>query len=150
MAPEECFAPLRASLVGRTVTDRQLAGNSLSLWIDKVPGDGATGWTIWLDPAWHVVGPDRVLAGSMQAQDEEEDSGWKAVAAAVDGLIGRTIDELTLEPVTGDITVDLSGGVRVRTFASDPRETSHWRVKDYATGESVHGSSNGTHREAAT
>lgn len=150
MEPEGYFALLRDRLIGRRVTDRQLAGNSLSLWIDKVPGDGPIGWTIWLEPTWHVVGPARVLAGSMQAQDEDDDGGWKAVATALDELVGLTIEEVAVEPVTGDLTVLLSGGVRVRTFASDPREADHWRIKDYATAESLHGSPNGMNHEAAT
>lgn len=68
MIVTEYFDKLRGKIVGRPITDRQLAGNSLSLWIDTVPGDTRVGLTIWLDPAWNVIGPDRVLAGSMQAR----------------------------------------------------------------------------------
>lgn len=144
MTPEERLTVLRDQLLGQRVTDRQLAGNSLSLWIEHVPGDGGRrGWTLWLEPSWHVVGPDRVLAGSMQAQDEEEDSGWKAVCDAADGLVGRTIDRLEVEAITGDIIVGLSGGVTARTFASDPRETLHWRIKDKVSRASLEGSPNG-------
>jgi hypothetical protein len=143
LTPEKQFASLRALLVGRAISDRQLVGNSLSLWVDKMPGDGDRGWTIWLEPAWNVVGPERVLAGSMQAQDEEDESGWTAVAAAVDVLIGRTIERLHVDAVTGDLLVALTNGLVVRTFASDPRETLHWRIRDHASGVSVVGSPRG-------
>src|SRR5687768_5301397 len=59
---------LSAILVGRRVTDRQLAGNSFSIWLDTEKGR-LTGWTIWLEPTWNLVGPDGVIAGSRQAQD---------------------------------------------------------------------------------
>jgi len=124
MTPEGQFATLRDRLVGRPVTDRQLAGNTLSLWVDHVPGDGGRrGWTVWLEPTWNVVGPDRVLAGSMQAQDEEEDSGWQAVAEAADGLVGRAVERLEVEAVTGDLIVGLSGGVSPDVRVRPARDT---------------------------
>src|SRR5262245_42440513 len=130
MTPEGQLASLREQLIGQVITDRQLAGNSLSIWVNLRPGDGDRGWTIWLDPSWHIVGPDRVWTGSMQAGDDEEESGWQSVGQIVNALVGRTIERVEVEPVTGDLTVVLTGDVRVRTFASDPRETRHWRIKN--------------------
>jgi hypothetical protein len=142
MKPEDSFEALRQQLVGRLVTDRQLAGNSLSIWVGTEAGT-RRGWTIWLEPSWHVIGPDSLLAGSMQAQDEENESGWKAVTNAIDTLVGRKIEHLSVDPVTGDLTVGMSGGIIARTFASDPRETFHWRIRTLATESSVVGSPNG-------
>ena len=150
MSVNAYFEELRAKIVGRPVTDRQLATNSLSLWIDIVPGDAGIGLTIWLNPAWNVVGPDCVLAGSMQAQEEDDESGWDSVSAAVDLLVGLTVQSLEIEPITGDLLISLGGGVAVRTFASDPRETDHWRIKDYSSGDSLSGSPNGLQINRAT
>lgn len=150
MSPEGQFTTLRDQIVGQVVTDRQLAGNSLSIWVNKVPGDGDRGWTIWLDPSWHILDPDRVWAGSMQAGDDEEESGWKEVTKIINGLVGRAVERLEVEPVTGDLTVVLTGDVRVRTFAADPRETHHWRIKNHASGDAVVGSPQGLSIEKAT
>jgi hypothetical protein len=146
MTPDERFASLHGQLVGEHITDRQLASNTLALWVDHISGDGdRRGWTLWIEPTWHIVNADRVLAGSMQAQDEEEESGWKAVTDVADTLVGRAIASLTVESVTGDLVLGLSDGITVRTFASDPRETTHWRIKDHAVGDSLCGSPNGMH-----
>jgi hypothetical protein len=93
-----------------------------------------------LEPSWNIVDPDPVLAGSMQAQDEEQASGSKAVTGTIDQLVGRNVERLAVEPVTGDLAIGLNGGVRVRTFASDPRETFHRRITDHAMKESLVGS----------
>ncbi len=148
MTLPEYWVQLREMLLGRTVTDRQLAGNSLSIWVDTAQG-ARKGWTIWLEPAWHVIGPERVLAGSMQAQDEDDASGWQAVSDALDSLVGHTIDALEVEPISGDLTVRLSGGMTARTFASDPREQFHWRIRDLATNFEVVGSPHGMRAVAA-
>lgn len=132
MTSEPVASELSAILVGRRVTDRQLAGNSLSIWIDTVKGQPG-GWTVWLEPTWNLVGPDGVIAGSRQAQDEEEDSGWKAVTDSIDTLIGRVLESLEIDPRTGDLAVFFSGGVVARTFVSDPREDFIWRVREFDT-----------------
>ena len=150
MSPEGQFTTLRDQIVGQVVTDRQLAGNSLSIWVNMVPGDGGRGWTIWLDPSWHILDADRVWAGSMQAGDEDEESGWREVTRIIGGLVGRTIERVEVEPVTGDLTVVLTGDVRVRTFASDPRETRHWCIKNHASGDAVVGSPQGLSLEQDT
>jgi hypothetical protein len=150
MNVNQYFEELHGKIVGRPVTDRQLAGNSLSIWIDMVPGDSGAGLTIWLDPAWNIVGPERVIAGSMQAQDEEDKSGFDAVTESIDVLVGLTVQSLIVEPITGDLVIALTEGVVVRTFASDPRDTGHWRIKDYSSGDSLIGSPSGMRLKSAT
>lgn len=125
-------------LVGRRVTDRQLAGNSISIWFDTEKGS-STGWTVWLEPTWHLVGPDGVIAGSRQAQDEEEETGWQAVTEAIDILMGRVLETLDIDQRTGDLVLGFSGGLVVRTFVSDPREDFLWRVRARGTEHCVVG-----------
>lgn len=129
---------LSAILVGRRVTDRQLAGNSFSIWLDTEKGR-LTGWTVWLEPTWNLVGPDGVIAGSRQAQHEEEETGWQAVTDAIDILIGEVLEALDIDPRTGDLVVTFSGGLVARTFVSDPREDFLWRVRELGTDRCVVG-----------
>jgi hypothetical protein len=143
MTPDERFSELRSEIVGKDVTDRQLAGNSLSLWVNMVPGGGGTGWTLWFEPSWHVVNAERVLAGSMQASDEDDETGFHAVTEAIDLLVGHKVEGVEVEPVTGDLLVYLSAGIKVRSFTSDPREMFHWRINDYGRRDGVSGSANG-------
>jgi hypothetical protein len=125
-------------LVGRRVTDRQLAGNSFSIWFDTEEGSD-TGWSVWLEPTWHLVGPDGVIAGSRQAQDEEEETGWKAVTDAIDILIGHVLEAIDIDPRTGDLVLTFSGGLVARTFVSDPREDYIWRVREFSSDRYVVG-----------
>ena len=149
MNPEEVFEELRSHLRGQKVTDRQLAGNSLSVWI-ATRRDEPAGYTIWFEPSWHVVGTSGVLAGSRQAQDEEESTGWQAVSDIIDALLGQIVEDLGRDPVTGDLELALSGGYRIRTFVTDPRDGFLWRLRDLATGRRVNGSPAGiTVQEAA-
>ena len=142
-SPDQVWETLRARVEGSAISDRQLAGNSISLWVDMTPGEQQAGRTIWLDPSWSIVGPSGVLAGSMQAQDEDDDSGWIAVSNTLDTLVGKTIKRAEIEPITGDLILRLDGGVIIRTHATDPRETRHWRIKDYEKHVWVSGSSHG-------
>ena len=137
------FEALQARLSGQTVTDRQLAGNSLSISVSA--GAGASPrYTIWLEPTWHLVGPGGVLAGSRQAQDEEEPSGWAAVTVALDALLGRIIEALELDVLTGDLSVILSGGLIARTFVTDPRDRDLWVIRDLSTDQRLEGGAKAT------
>ena len=133
------LSELQPQIVGQQVTDRQLAANSLSIWIATAAGE-AVGYTIWLEPSWHVLGPAGIIAGSRQAQDEEEPSGWAAVSDAIDQLVGRRVEALEVDARTGDLTVRLSGGYLARTFVSDPRDSRHWWITDRAGTRRVVGS----------
>jgi hypothetical protein len=123
---------------GLVVTDRQLAGNSLSLWLAPSQRDPHT-HTLWLEPSWHIRGPNGVIAGSRQAQDEETATGWEAVTKAIDLLVGQHLERALLDPETGDLSLRFSGGFMARTFVTDPRDEVLWRVRVTATGKSYPG-----------
>lgn len=139
--PRAYFEELRHQLVGRFASDRQLAGNSLSIWIDAHEGKGSA-WTIWLEPTWHLRDSEKVLAGSRQAQDETDPSGWEAVKNSIDALVGRTLEALDIDPTTGDLIAQFSGVV-ARTFLADPRDDFLSEIHDLATGTSLVGSPRG-------
>jgi hypothetical protein len=147
MEGKEGLESLRAALAGRPVTDRQLAGSSLSIWIDTRP-DEKVGFIVTLGPTWQLRGPAGVVAGSRQAEDDEHLSGWAAVPAAIEAILGQTVESLEVEPGTGDLTLRLGGGFVARTFDADPRELELWRVRDVATGEVVTGTPAGVRASA--
>lgn len=149
MEPNAFFDYLRRKVLGRPVTFRRLAANTLLIYIDNEPGDG-TGVTFWLNPVWHVREPGRVLAGSREAQfdvDEDGEEGIQLLGKRLDVLLGQTVQDVSIEPDTFDLTLSLSGGYLVKTFAArvlrekDDDET--WHIRDNTTGSRLKGSSKG-------
>ena len=137
LSPDEFFAELRARVIGRPVRYRRLAANSLLVYVDAEPGE-KTGVTFWFEPTWHLRGPDRVLTGSREAQEDPDSddpgAGFRRAADAVDALLGSTVTEVWIEPVTGDLHITLEGGLLLRTFVSDPSTDELWHVRDNVAG----------------
>jgi hypothetical protein len=143
------FEDIRKQLIGRTVGDRQLAANSFSVWVDT-DQSLTSGFIIGFEPSWNLVGPTGVMAGSRQAQDEDDPSGWQAVKSAVDIVVGRQIESVERDPLTGTLQVVLSGKVIVSTFVTDPRDGRMWYVRDVGGRRWLSASPKGiTVREAA-
>lgn len=143
------FETLRHQIVGRVIADRQLAGNTLFLWVDT-GSDKSRGWIIGLEPSWHLLSADGLLAGSMQAQDEEDASGWTRVSERIDTLVGRHIEGLHIDPLTYDLQIKLTGGLIARTFCSDPREEMSWEIRTRADNAVWEGGPRGIRLRAAT
>lgn len=138
---------LPRELVGRVISFVRLAANSLLIYVECEPGDDS-GYVIWLEPTWHARGPDAVLAGSRQAQVDEdcaEDQGavLNAVARALDPLVGRKVESVRSEPITRDLVVGVEGGYEVRTFVSDPTDDHTWHIADNALRLSIYGAPRG-------
>ena len=125
-----------AAVTGQQVVDRLLAANSVSVVIDDEAG---ARWTIWLDPSWRLEGVDGVVAGSRQAQDEDDEGGWVAVGRALDRLVGSTIEFVWREAKSGDLVIQVSGSLRLRTFTNDPRDVDCWSISENATRMAVEG-----------
>lgn len=132
-------------LVGRQVTSRRLAANSLLVYIECEPG-ASSGWTFWLEPTWHLVGPNGILAGSRQAQDDDEsnpESGFTQAARAVDRLVGTRIERAEIDERTSDLSLHLTHGLLLRTFVADPTDEENWHVRDHASGVLIEASPQG-------
>jgi hypothetical protein len=142
MDPAEVFEEFRSKIRGQLVTDRQLAGNSLSVWI-ATGADERVGYTVWFEPSWHVAGLQGVVAGSRQAQDQDEPSGWQAVSGAIQVLLGHEVEDLRRDPATGDLELVISNAHTVRSFVTDPRDDFLWCIRELATGRRLNGSPNG-------
>lgn len=98
MDPNAFFDHLRRRVLGRPITFRRLAANTLLIYIDNDPGDG-TGVTFWFDPIWHVREPGRVLAGSRQAQfdNDDDEEGIHRLGKRLDVLLGQTVQSETTD-----------------------------------------------------
>lgn len=145
ISPEDFLSRIRSLTVDRPVSYRRLATNSLFVFVDCQPGD-EKGVIFWLEPTWNLCGPDRVLTGSRQAQEDPDlPEGFTAACRAVDVLLGRTIEAVQIEPVTHSLIIKFSGGHQVRTFVSDPTEDMDWQISDGSTTAKLRGSSQGLH-----
>ena len=148
MTPETHFDQLRSRLRGAHVTDRLLAASSLSFSVSSSPA-GDKAFSIWFDCPWRLTGPTGLLAGSVQAQDEENDSGSIAVARAVNVVVGQTIEDLKIDSKTGDLVISLSNNLEARTLASDARDEMLWWIRDRSRGLDLSGSPAGLRVDAA-
>lgn len=141
--PEALLPILLRQALGGTVRRRRLAGNSLILYVDHEPGDGA-GLTFWFDPTWHVREPGRVLAGSREAQfdddDPDEQESLERFGSRLEVLVGTTVEGVDIEPETFDLTLRLSGGYLVKTFAADSTDDRTWHIRDNAADLALKGS----------
>ncbi len=147
--PATALAELRITLVGEPVSFRRLAGNSLLVYFGGDPGEGAT-HVIWLEPTWHMVGPEGVLAGSRQAQDsdpeEGDGTGFAAAGRALDELMGQELRSIDVDVRTHDLTLTFSRDLALRTFVADPRDDETWYVKENGTGHRLEASPRGLRR----
>lgn len=134
------------ALLGRPVTFTRLAANSLILYVDCQPDD-KRGFAIWLEPPWHVSSPDRVLAGSRQAQGKGEQGATKEeldeVAAPLKALNGLPVTAIEVDPRTNDLTLTVGGEFLVKTFVSDPTDDHSWHIRDKEKLLSVYSSPGG-------
>jgi hypothetical protein len=128
-------------LVGRKVREASLFLNSLRVCVECEFGEKA-GLFIYFDPVWHIGSPRGVLVGSRQAQTEERDA-HAALNLLVQELLGKRVESVTVDSITGDIDVRLSSGFWVRTFVADPTDEESWYIRDKKEELTVAGSANG-------
>lgn len=132
---ESLFQNFKARLIGRSVTHRRLACDSLLIYVDCVPGE-KTGVSLWFEPIWHYRGPQGVLVGSMQVAEASKSAEARAAVAdePMALLQGRPIESIEIEPKTFDLIVSFRGDYSVKTFVSDPTTDESWHIRDNATG----------------
>jgi hypothetical protein len=139
--PEHVLQDFRQRLIGHAVTFVRLAANSLLVYIDSEPGSG-TGLTFWLEPTWHLLGPEGVAVGSRQAQVEDvvEHSKLSDLTAV---LSGKRVEDVSVLPLTHDLRVSFEGPYVVETFVSDPTDDESWHIRDNKTKDRLVGCSAG-------
>ena len=138
------FSRLCKRIVGRKITFRRLAANSLLLYVDGTPGD-KKGITICFEPAWHVLGPKGVLVGSRQAGEAAYKSkrALDRVGKPLSILATLPISSVKVEPKTFDIKVSFGRDYLVRTFVSDPTDDESWYFRENASGDRLIASPSG-------
>jgi hypothetical protein len=96
---------------------------------------------IWFEPIWHFRGSEGVIVGSMQAaaaSDTEE--GLNAVSMLMDLIHRKVIEQVVVEPLTFDLSVEFAGGYCIKTFVSDATNDESWHIRENATGVRLQGS----------
>ena len=141
MKPEQWWADIKRQNLGRSVRDKRLVANSLLIYIDSEPGD-KSGYVFWLEPTWHYCGHERVIAGSRQAQTDDEEE-FHQIADALLGIVGLTLVEMEIEARTFDLKVTFEDGSYVKTFVADPNDEEQWHITDNATEHQLYGSPRG-------
>lgn len=141
--PQSVFNGFVQWLHGREIQAASLFLNSLRLCVGCEFGEKG-GLFLYLDPVWHLGGPEGVLVGSRQAQVEERDA-HAALNLLVQPLLGKTVTSVSIEALTFDIDVRLSSGYWVRTFVSDPTDDENWYIWDKQKDLTVTGSPKGLH-----
>ena len=136
----EYFEHLRQELLGHRITFTRLAANSLILYVDCQPGD-TLGYTIWLEPTWHVKIMSGVLVGSRQAQTED-DAEHESLGERLTALCGQSIVSLAYQPLTYDLELQV-GDYSARTFVADPDDAETWHIHDVVRQSRVVGNPRG-------
>jgi hypothetical protein len=140
---EHFWEDLRNRLVGRPVSYRRLAGDSLLIYVDCKPGD-EKGITIWFEPIWHFRGPQGVLVGSMQAfEAAQTEDGFDALSDLMNVLHEKEVEQVVVDPLSFDLSLAFAGGYSVKTFVADATAGESWHIRDNATGTRLKGAPTG-------
>jgi hypothetical protein len=81
-------------LIGKRIEQTRLAGNSLILYIQSTQGQNA-GYSIWIEPTWHMHNDQRLLIGSRQLQVNCEDE-LNQLGEPLQGLISKQIGRIDI------------------------------------------------------
>jgi hypothetical protein len=133
MGPQATFIAFRGRMLGRAIVHKRLFLHTLQLYLEPEPGV-EHGLEVWCEPDWQVVSRDGVIAGSgtidFDTEAEDPDALQRMVSKATDVLKGCVIEDVAVDARTFELEIELSGGLAVRTFVSDPTEPDQWLVRD--------------------
>jgi len=129
ISPAQFIRSIRKRAVGGVVRYRRLAMNSLLVYLDCRPGD-ESGFSIWLEPTWQVLGPLHVLAGSRQAQVEGKKE-LTNIGKVIDAILGRRLVGFTIARRSNELTLRLTGEFEIRNFVSDANDDHIWHIDDH-------------------
>jgi hypothetical protein len=152
-AVEKLVLNLRKSIIGRPITFRRIAADSLLLYVDCEPGDDH-GFAFWFNPPWHYCSAGRVLVGSNQTQPGR-DGVWPTteeldrISARMRPLHGKAVTALEVDSWSHDLSLDIGSIHRVKSFADRPASRENWSIKDVAGCVYLVGSSTGLKRSLA-
>jgi hypothetical protein len=147
---QKMLQDLRKSIVGRPITFRRIAADSLLLYVDCEPGDNH-GFVFWLNPPWHYCSAGRVLVGSNQIQPGRDGicptrKELNRISARMRPLSGEAVTALEVDSWSHDLSLDIGSIHRVKSFADRPAFRENWSIRDVAGGVYLVGSSAGLKR----
>jgi hypothetical protein len=127
-------------LIGKRIEQTRLAGNSLILYIQSTQGQNA-GYSIWIEPTWHMHNDQRLLIGSRQLQVNCEDE-LNQLGEPLQGLISKQIGRIDINKITNDISIQIDHFF-IHTFAVDPLDDFMWQIKDLESNKLIKASPKG-------
>ncbi|OWR32313.1 hypothetical protein CDO73_01510 [Saccharibacillus sp. O23] len=119
------------SVIGTKAVMTRVIGNSLIIYLDSMPGE-QSGFSISLEPAWHLHDNKKVLIGSRQLQTEDEQK-FNVLAQIIEVLSSKEVENIEVDEVTNDITVKI-GEYMLHTFVTDANDEWIWRIRDRTRG----------------
>jgi hypothetical protein len=138
------------AIPGQPIRYFRFAANSLMVYLGCTPDElsrkkGDPGFTVWLEPTWHVCSPDAVLIGSREAQGDPFDGepDWDRLHGTLVPLIGKRVEVVTTDGRTNDLILIVEGGYLIRTFASDARDDHLWHIDHHARRLALYGDTQG-------
>jgi hypothetical protein len=125
-------------LVGKQMTYKRVAQNSIILYFDGEPGDKSV-HSIWMDPPWRYEAEGRAVVDSADLNLDEADfeskdacnAEWQRRCRMTDSANQTPLERVEIDSASHDITVRFAGGKVFRTFTTivmDEREK--WTYRD--------------------
>ena len=124
-------------LIGKSLTFKRVAANSIILYFDGEPGDDAVR-SIWLEPPWRYEIDDRVIIGSsylwLHESDfqskEEMDSEWNRRCRMTDSVNDNPLETVSIDLVSNDMMLRFVGGKVMRNFSNSGLHDIAWTYRD--------------------
>lgn len=131
--------PLLQALIGKQVTAKTIAGNSIVLWFNGAPQSPEVK-ELWIDPPWRIqtdVGIESSSYGfPYDMEDGETEIEYRARFDAAcensDCLKGTTIQSIRIDHSSSDIEIKFSNGRSLQNFPVDLTD-ENWHFTDHAT-----------------
>lgn len=126
------------NLIGKIVTYKRIAGNTIILYFDGKPGETNTK-SIWIDPAWRYERHKKYIVGSEDfpweqeddQNDEEYSKNFEKICERTNSLIGAKVVEIKIGELFNDICLFFSNHQVIRNmFTSE--NTEGWVYRDHS------------------
>ncbi|HQY23291.1 MAG TPA: hypothetical protein PLL45_00325 [Thermoflexales bacterium] len=133
---EELYDALKR-LIGKSLTFKRIAANSIILYFDGEPGDD-TVRSIWLEPPWRYEVSGRVVIGSSDlwlhesdfSSKEEMDAEWTRRCRLTDTVNDSPLEVVLIDSVSNDVMLRFAGGKVMRNFSNSGLHDIAWTFRD--------------------
>ena len=115
------------TLIGKQVVFIRAAGNSLIIYLESMPSE-EKGFSIWLEPTWHLHDNKKVLLGSRQLQTDDNEE-LNEITRLLEDLYSKEVKEIEINRITNDITIKIEQ-YELKTFVADANDEYIWQLRD--------------------